>query len=132
MFSLSIILTLIAAAPYGALAACNADNVLRALRRASATSFCSTYTLPPPNQPLPTYVSGFPASRVSSGCSCLNTPAPTPQPPCSGDLIKNGDFSTLTNGFPQPWIAAPPVNDNGQTADVPVQSDGASPPHVNM
>lgn len=135
-FRVLLVLTLLTTtAPYGSLAACNADNVLRALRRASATSFCSTYTLPPPNQPLPTYVSAFPASRVSSGCSCLNTPTPTPppnQPQCSGELIRNGNFSILTNGFPEPWIPAPPVNVNGQTANVVVQTDGASPPHVNV
>ncbi|CAO1603369.1 hypothetical protein XANCAGTX0491_006957 [Xanthoria calcicola] len=73
------IAALFAFAPNGAFAACNADNVLRALQNnaAKASPFCSTYTLPPPNQPLPTYVSQYPASRVSSGCSCLITPGPT-------------------------------------------------------
>lgn len=66
-------------APSLALTACNADNVLRALQANApkASPFCSTYTLPPPNQPLPTYVSQYPASRVSSGCSCLSTTGPT-------------------------------------------------------
>lgn len=112
------------------LAACNADNVLRALQnnRASASPFCSTYTLPPPNQPLPTYVAQYPASRVSSGCSCLNTPASTtlktstssssstsatpttttiPSYQCSGDLIRNGGFQTVVNGEAPPWQFAP-------------------------
>ncbi|KAL8674834.1 MAG: hypothetical protein Q9168_000815 [Polycauliona sp. 1 TL-2023] len=70
---------LLAWAPSQVFAACNADNVLRALQAnaAKASPFCSTYTLPPPAQPLPTYVSQYPASRVSSGCSCLVTPGPT-------------------------------------------------------
>ena len=60
--------------PSGALGVtCNDDNVWHALRSksADATAFCSTYILPPPNQPLPTYKSQYPASRVSSACSCL-------------------------------------------------------------
>lgn len=74
-----IVTIFLAFAPSVAFAACNADNVLRALRANApkASPFCSTYTLPPPNQPLPTYVSQYPASRVSSGCSCLITPGST-------------------------------------------------------
>ena len=71
---------------------CNADNVLRALRSASATQFCSTYTLPPPNQPLPTYVSEYPASRVSSGCSCLNMPTLTSKT----SITKSSTLTTST------------------------------------
>ena len=58
---------------------CNADNVLRALRAnsAKASPFCSTYTRPPPNQPLPTYVSQYAASKVTSACSCLITTSST-------------------------------------------------------
>ncbi|KAL8836473.1 MAG: hypothetical protein Q9170_002906 [Blastenia crenularia] len=125
-------------------AACNADNVLRALQanKASASPFCSTYTLPPPNQPLPTYVSQYPASRVSSGCSCLITPGPstlttsttsssstsivsttttttsttstfTPGSlQCSGELIRNGGFQAVATGTAPPWEFAPPVNPN--------------------
>ncbi|KAL9583611.1 MAG: hypothetical protein Q9212_002607 [Teloschistes hypoglaucus] len=77
---LTIAAAALALAPSAALAAvCNADNVLRALRHhsAEASPFCSTYTLPPPNQPLPTYVSAYPASRVSSACSCFITATPT-------------------------------------------------------
>ena len=108
---------------------CNADNVLRALRSksAEATSFCSTYTLPPPNQPLPTYVSQYPASRVSSACSCLPTTAttlststsstssttatsqttsPTPDP-CVGELIRNGGFGGYPDYSSAPWVFAP-------------------------
>ena len=51
-----IVTIFLAFAPSVAFAACNADNVLRA-RQANApkaSPFCSTYTLPPPNQPLPT------------------------------------------------------------------------------
>ncbi|KAL8941493.1 MAG: hypothetical protein Q9211_001798 [Gyalolechia sp. 1 TL-2023] len=73
------IAALLALTPSVAFAACNADNVLRALEANApkASPFCSTYTLPPPDQPLPTYVSQYPASRVSSGCSCLITTGPT-------------------------------------------------------
>lgn len=88
------------------LAACNADNVLRALRNnaANASPFCSTYT----NQPLPTYISQYPASRISSACSCLITPSPTPtstpgSSQCRGELIRNGGFRTLANGDVPPW-----------------------------
>ncbi|KAI4117470.1 MAG: hypothetical protein LQ345_002308 [Seirophora villosa] len=75
----AFIVALLASEASVALAQCNADNVLRALQAnsAKASPFCSTYTLPPPGQPLPTYVSQYPASRVSSGCSCLITPGPT-------------------------------------------------------
>ena len=78
MKSASTVLALLALAPGTAWGiVCNADNVLRALRAnsAKASPFCSTYTNPPPNQPLPTYVSQYPASRVSSACTCLITPA---------------------------------------------------------
>ena len=126
-----------------AIAACNADNVLRALQvnKASASPFCSTYIVLPPNQPLPTYVSQYPASRVSSGCSCLITPGPTTlttsktssstsQRPttttttsttpastpgsyqCSGELIRNGGFQTVFSGAAPPWEFALPVNPN--------------------
>ncbi|KAL8899588.1 MAG: hypothetical protein Q9207_006110 [Kuettlingeria erythrocarpa] len=72
-------LALLASQASVVVAGCNADNVLRALQvnKVSASPFCSTYTLPPPDQPLPTYVSQYSASRVSSGCSCLITPGPT-------------------------------------------------------
>lgn len=110
-------------------AACNADNVLRALRNnaAKASPFCSTYTLPPPNQPLPTYVSQYPASRVSSGCSCLITTPPTPTVPptptftpgslqCSGELIRNGGFQSLggpgPSPSPLPWEFVPTIYSN--------------------
>ncbi|KAL8721022.1 MAG: hypothetical protein Q9181_007798 [Wetmoreana brouardii] len=139
------ITALLALAPSAALAiVCNADNVLRALRAnsAKASPFCSTYTLPPPNQPLPTYVSAYPASRVSSACSCFITPGPTtlattttslsttptssttstttsttptqtpPGQDCKGDYIRNGDFQTLTNGKPDPWVFAPETASN--------------------
>ena len=118
---------------------CNADNVLRALRAnsAQASPFCSTYTLPPPNQPLPTYVSQYPASRVSSACTCLITttttstattlttsttstttsssPTPTFTDPCRGDLIQNGGFENTVNYQPVPWIFAPETQNNGQS-----------------
>ncbi|KAI4190218.1 MAG: hypothetical protein L6R41_000924 [Letrouitia leprolyta] len=74
------ILSLLFTAPLAVFGtACNADNVLRALKAnsASASPFCKTYTLPPPNQPLPTYVSAYPASRVSSACSCFVAPTST-------------------------------------------------------
>ncbi|KAL8702617.1 MAG: hypothetical protein Q9201_004223 [Fulgogasparrea decipioides] len=135
------ITALLALAPSAALAVvCNADNVLRALRAnsAKASPFCSTYTLPPPNQPLPTYVSAYPASRVSSACSCFITPGPTtlatttasfsttptstttsttptqtpPSEDCKGDYIRNGDFQALTNGKPDPWVFAPETASN--------------------
>ena len=106
---------------------CNADNVLRALRvnSAKASPFCSTYTRPPPNQPLPTYVSQYPASRVSSACSCFvttssttsrtsSTPTPTPYY-CETDALTNGDFNTQANGKADPWVAAPSSNANGQS-----------------
>lgn len=134
------IAALFALAPSAALSAvCNADNVLRALRghSAQASPFCSTYTRPPPNQPLPTYVSTYPASRVSSACSCLITSSstmsttsstttstsktststststttsatPTPTPYyCETDAITNGDFNLLANGKLDPWVFAP-------------------------
>ena len=139
------IAALLALAPSTALTAvCNADNVLRALRghSAQASPFCSTYTLPPPNQPLPTYVSTYPASRVSSACSCLITTSsvtsttssttsstststststttsvtPTPTPYyCETDAITNGDFKLLANGKPDPWVFAPATSSNGQS-----------------
>lgn len=112
--------------------ACTADNVLRALRAnsAKASPFCSTYSLPPSNQPLPTYVSQYPASRVSSGCSCLitatsststtstvipATPSPTSPvgPVCEGELIRNGNFETVVNGKPEPWFFYPENHNYG-------------------
>lgn len=136
-------IVLLASQASGAVAGCNADNVLRALQvnKVKASPFCSTYTLPPPDQPLPTYVSQYPASRVSSGCSCLITPGPTtlttsttsssssstskplttttiistpttpsatptytpPARQCSGELIRNGDFQTVSNRQALPW-----------------------------
>ncbi|KAL8749545.1 MAG: hypothetical protein Q9184_006766 [Pyrenodesmia sp. 2 TL-2023] len=128
------VIALLASEASVAVAQCNADNVLRALRvnQASASPFCSTYTLPPPNQPLPTYVSQYPALRVSSGCSCLITPGPTTlttsttsassssEPSttttttsatptytpgvrqCSGELIRNGGFQTVINRIEAP------------------------------
>ncbi|KAF3940988.1 hypothetical protein ABW19_dt0209110 [Dactylella cylindrospora] len=60
---------------------CNADNVLRALRNPSvsnaASTFCSTFTTATSSVPLPTYVSQYPASRVSSACTCLMTAVPS-------------------------------------------------------
>ena len=76
----TLTLLFLSSAPFTVLgAACNADNVLRALRAnsAKASLFCSTYTSPPSGQPLPTYISQYPASRVSSACSCLATPTAT-------------------------------------------------------
>lgn len=99
-------LCLLALTPNAVLGACNADNVLRALQRSSAQAspFCSTYTQPPPNQPLPTYVSQYPASRVSSACSCLITSTPTPTPDaCKSDRIINGNFETLVNYQATSW-----------------------------
>lgn len=126
--ALSFLLVLL---PCGALGiSCNADNVLRALRSksADATAFCSTYTLPPPNQPLPTYVSQYPASRVSSACTCLATTAttlstststsassttvtsqtasPTPDA-CVGELITNGGFGGYPSYSYAPWVLGP-------------------------
>ena len=40
--------------------------------------------LHPSNTPLPSYVSGYPASRVSSACSCLVTPATVTGHPVPG------------------------------------------------
>ncbi|KAI4205594.1 MAG: hypothetical protein LQ350_000373 [Teloschistes chrysophthalmus] len=91
---------LLALAPSAALAAvCNADNVLRALRghSAQASPFCSTYTLPPPNQPLPTYVSAYPASRVSSACSCFITPTPTTLTTSTTSTSSTSSSSTTTS-----------------------------------
>ena len=134
---------------------CNADNVLRALRvnSAKASPFCSTYTRPPPNQPLPTYVSQYPASRVSSGCSCLitstsltststtlrtsttttasATPTPTydPNPPgfvCKGEVLQNGNFDSLVNGKPEPWIFAPETHNNGQSTSAGFSTSGGN------
>ena len=116
---------LLALAPGVALGAvCNADNVLRALRAnsAKASPFCSTYTQPPPNQPLPTYVSQYPASRVSSACSCLITTPPTPTAtptppadPCKTNKIANGDFQQLVNNEPANWIFAGEVQSSSGT-----------------
>ena len=135
---LTALVTTLALAPCGAVAVvCNADNVLRALRSkgADAASFCSTYTLPPPDQPLPTYVSQYPASRVSSGCSCLVTttsiiastlttsittsasvtsptvtPSPTNNPCNAGDLITNGGFGGYPDYSAAPWVLGPDAN----------------------
>ena len=124
----SSLLGLLVLAPTAALSAgCNADNVLRALsvNSAKASPFCSTYTLPPPNQPLPTYVSQYPASRVSSACTCLikttsssssssstssSTPSPTSNP-CKTNKITNGDFEALVNNVPVSWTFAGEVRD---------------------
>lgn len=132
--------------------ACKADNVLRALRAnsAKASPFCSTYTRPPPNQPLPTYVSQYPASRVSSGCSCLitttssitttlktstiattttpSTPSPTDPPDyvCEGEVLRNGNFQTLVKGKPEPWIFAPETHNNGQSTYAGTGSSGGN------
>ncbi|CAF9940008.1 MAG: hypothetical protein HETSPECPRED_002133 [Heterodermia speciosa] len=120
--------TLSAVAPR---AVCNADNVLRALRAnsAQASPFCSTYTLPPPNQPLPTYVSQYPASRVSSACTCLitqsttstsissttsstsSTTPPTPVSTCKTERITNGNFEQKLNNQPVAWQFAGEVHD---------------------
>ncbi|EPS36638.1 hypothetical protein H072_9858 [Dactylellina haptotyla CBS 200.50] len=60
--------------------ACHADNVLRALKNtqviSAAVTFCSTFPASTTN-PLPTYVSQFPASRVSSACRCLTVTSTT-------------------------------------------------------
>ena len=151
------IAALFALAPSAATAAvCNADNVLRALRghSAQASPFCSTYTRPPPNQPLPTYVSTYPASRVSSACSCLLTTSsststtsstktssttsssktststtasvtPTPTPYyCETDAITNGDFKLLANGKPDPWILAPATSNSNGQSTSTGYGDG--------
>ncbi|KAK6526636.1 hypothetical protein TWF694_005217 [Orbilia ellipsospora] len=63
--------------------ACNADNVLRALRgsSSSAVAFCNTYTLSAATagQSYPAYISQYSASasRISSACTCLATGATT-------------------------------------------------------
>ncbi|KAK6542241.1 hypothetical protein TWF694_006204 [Orbilia ellipsospora] len=58
-------------------ASCNADNCLRALRRYSpaALTFCSQFLATTSHTAiaLPSYVSQYPSSRVSSGCLCLST-----------------------------------------------------------
>ena len=118
-------------AAVAARAACNADNVLRALRAnsAKASPFCSTYTIPPPNQPLPTYVSQYPASRVSSACTCVitqtttststssttsstsSTTPPTPVSTCKNERITNGNFEEKVNNQPVVWQFADEVQD---------------------
>ena len=140
-FAVATLLSLAPSTVYGLV--CNADNVLRALRAnsASASPFCSTYIRPPPNQPLPTYVSAYPASRVSSGCSCLITPtsttlttlttstststtkssttsttsttsSPTPTADaCKAEHIQNGGFQTLTDGRAYAWVFQDPHDD---------------------
>ncbi|KAL8810690.1 MAG: hypothetical protein Q9223_002166 [Gallowayella weberi] len=131
------IVSLLSLAPSVVIGACSSDNVLRALQAnsAKASPFCSTYTLPPPNQPLPTYVSQYPASRVSSGCSCLITPGPSTLTPSTtstratstttssyvcqrtSSLIQNGGFETVVNGGAPPWEFALPVGTgSGQNA----------------
>lgn len=115
-------------------AACNADNVLRALQRGGqpATSLCNSLihygiptvtVVPPPGQTpppavvtststltqsvypdgrvleelnFPTFVSSYPASRVSSGCSCLLGPHPTTTLTSSGSTI----VSPITSYLP--------------------------------
>lgn len=121
----SSVLSLLAFAPTAALSAgCNADNVLRALRAnsAKASPFCSTYTQPPSNQPLPTYVSQYKPKRVSSACTCLirttsSTTTPTPKPTansCTENKITNGDFETKVNNVPVSWTFAGEVRDPGE------------------
>lgn len=108
---------------------CNADNVLRALQNnaAKASPFCSTYTSPPPNQPLPTYVSQYPASRVSSGCTCLITSTTTPAPCQSTNyLIRAGDFQSVSAANTSPWEFALPVNPNsGQETRASLVTDSS-------
>ncbi|KAI4092209.1 MAG: hypothetical protein LQ339_007975 [Xanthoria mediterranea] len=126
------IAALFAFAPHGAFAACNADNVLRALQNnaAKASPFCSTYTLPPPNQPLPTYVSqsdnlddfhdqthdnihdlvlvAF-ENLVLIAFENLDHNFHL----ADGQLIRNGDFETTTSASEAPpWEFAQPVNPN--------------------
>ena len=110
---------------------CSVDNILRALRAntAKATPFCSTYASPPPNQPLPTYISQYPASRVSSGCTCLITPT-TPPYPCqsSGELLKDGDFQYVSQhpgaGIITSWELYISVNGQNNQANLLYGSDG--------
>ncbi|MCJ1251268.1 hypothetical protein MMC30_008499 [Trapelia coarctata] len=92
---------LVAASAAATTQKCNSDNCLRALRRFSkaAVPFCQTYikvptitvtvpaiatvtpsvtALPKRAAPaVPSFVASFPASRISSGCSCLNVPPVT-------------------------------------------------------
>lgn len=70
--------------PFTIATSCNEDNCLRALRNRAPTAspYCSTYTTTS-NTAVPTWASSQCASnptRVSSACSCLNTPTPTPTP----------------------------------------------------
>ncbi|KAI9796884.1 MAG: hypothetical protein M1833_005933 [Piccolia ochrophora] len=83
---------------------CNQDNVLRALGdprySASASTFCSTYLTGPTDAPLPTYVSEFPANRVSSACECfnsINTIVPTPD---INTALTTSSTETLTSSTP--------------------------------
>ncbi|KAL9052585.1 MAG: hypothetical protein Q9206_004261, partial [Seirophora lacunosa] len=106
------IVALLASEASVALAQCNADNVLRALQAnsAKASPFCSTYTLPPPGQPLPTYVSQYPASRVSSGCSCLVTPGPT--------TLQTSTTSSLSTLSPSTTITTTSTASSSSTSEL--------------
>lgn len=89
---------------------CHSDNVPHALWNNAPSS---THSQPPPNQPLLTYVSQYPAPRVSSGCNCLVTPTVLSNP-CqrSGNIIKEGGFQTLKGGNVSPWKFALQVSPN--------------------
>ncbi|KAI9863057.1 MAG: hypothetical protein M1824_000745 [Vezdaea acicularis] len=111
-------------------AACNADNLLRALRAnaAAATPFCRTFigigtitkTTSPPGVtatvvsytvgeglsyfpggtkiesiPIPTFVETYPASRISSGCSCLSAPSAT----TTVTLTSGTNYFTVTSTY---------------------------------
>ncbi|KAI9675596.1 MAG: hypothetical protein M1817_000962 [Caeruleum heppii] len=73
---------------------CNADNALRALYRFSteAVKFCDEYLIK--EAALPSYVAQYPASRVSSACTCLQHA----QSATSEGLTTTTTFVTVASG----------------------------------
>ena len=53
-----------------------------------------------------------------------STTSAAPTYVCCGELITNGDFSSLTDGNPDPWVLAPPTSGNGQSTSVTVSNGG--------
>lgn len=82
--------------------ACSNNNCLNALKRysASASPFCSTYTqrISTATTSLPSYVTACTnqPSKISSACSCLITPTPTPT--CVASSVVDPYFISASSG----------------------------------
>jgi hypothetical protein len=125
---------------------CNADNALRALRAtqraAVATPFCRAYidiptvtitvtatpTVVPErlarqsSVPIPTFISQYPASRISSACSCLSLPPATATqtvfPPKPTSFYLKATSGSHTGEYLQSQLADPTDSNLIYTSDV--------------